>query len=75
MCLNTGCYIISVTAGSWSNEISWQFDVDDSAVGEGGAPATCYFSVSGNFCDNIDAIDNADISACSTSPVRSRTHA
>ena len=68
MCLNTGCYIISVTAGSWSNEISWQFDVDDSAVGEGGAPATCYFSVSGNFCDNIDAIDNADISACSTSP-------
>ena len=56
MCLNTGCYIISVTAGSRSNEISWQFDVDDSAVGEGGAPATCYFSVSGNFCDNIDAM-------------------
>ena len=38
------------SARSWGNEVSWELE----GIATGGAPTECAFSVSGDFCANVD---------------------
>ncbi|MCF8444889.1 MAG: Ig-like domain-containing protein, partial [Crocinitomicaceae bacterium] len=40
LCLPNGCYTMSVTAGIWPGEVSWNYSFNGTTVASGGAPAT-----------------------------------
>jgi gliding motility-associated-like protein len=40
LCLPSGCYTMSVTAGTYPGEVSWNYVLNGTTVGSGGAPAT-----------------------------------
>jgi subtilisin-like proprotein convertase family protein len=49
-CLPDGCYIISITAGNWPGEVSWEIVTDQGSV-TGGAPESgAVFGVGASVC-------------------------
>mmetsp|Transcript_2142 Transcript_2142/g.3952 ORF Transcript_2142/g.3952 Transcript_2142/m.3952 type:complete len:739 (+) Transcript_2142:58-2274(+) len=54
VCLANGCYDVSLTAGDWGNEISWEIKKASggTVLASGGAPMNCQFPIGGNFCTN-----------------------
>ena len=40
LCLPSGCYTMSVTAGTWPGEVSWNYSFNGTTVASGGAPST-----------------------------------
>ena len=56
LCLDPGCYIISVTEGSWAAEVSWDLMLEDGTVLlAGGAPDSQTISVGGAVCGCTDS--------------------
>jgi hypothetical protein len=46
-CLADGCYDVTLSAGDWGNEISWEVrpSAGGSLIASGGAPASCSFPI------------------------------
>jgi len=56
LCLEPGCYNISVTPGDWGSEVSWNITTEDGSVlTAGGAPDSQTISVGGAVCGCTDA--------------------
>ena len=56
LCLEPGCYNISVSPGDWAAEVSWDVSLEDGTiVVSGGAPDTQTISVGGAVCGCTDA--------------------
>jgi len=56
LCLEPGCYNISVSSGDWASEVSWSMDTEDGTVlVAGGAPDSQTISVGGAVCGCTDA--------------------
>jgi hypothetical protein len=56
LCLEPGCYNISVSPGSWASEVSWDISTEDGTVlVAGGAPDSQTISVGGAVCGCTDA--------------------
>jgi hypothetical protein len=56
LCLEAGCYNISVSPGDWASEVSWNLSLEDGTVlVAGGAPDTQTISVGGAVCGCTDA--------------------
>ena len=56
LCLEPGCYNISVTTGDWASEVSWDLSTEDGTVlVAGGAPDSQTISVGGAVCGCTDA--------------------
>jgi len=56
LCLEPGCYNISVTPGDWGSEVSWDLSIEDGTVlVAGGAPDSQTISVGGAVCGCTDA--------------------
>mmetsp|Transcript_43172 Transcript_43172/g.58986 ORF Transcript_43172/g.58986 Transcript_43172/m.58986 type:complete len:1038 (-) Transcript_43172:304-3417(-) len=71
LCLNEDvCYEVTMSSGSWDNEISWQIgNVDEGILAAGGADSGCEFSING-FCNNTcreEEVAEDDEDACGES--------
>jgi hypothetical protein len=56
LCLEPGCYNISVSTGDWGSEVSWSMEIEDGTVlVAGGAPDSQTISVGGAVCGCTDA--------------------
>jgi hypothetical protein len=56
LCLEPGCYNISVTPGDWGSEVSWDLAIEDGTVlVAGGAPDSQTISVGGAVCGCTDS--------------------
>jgi hypothetical protein len=56
ICLEPGCYNISVTTGDWASEVTWNIMMEDgSTLVSGGAPDSQTISVGGAVCGCTDA--------------------
>lgn len=56
LCLEPGCYNISVSPGDWASEVSWGISLEDGTIiVSGGAPDTQTISVGGAVCGCTDA--------------------
>jgi hypothetical protein len=56
LCLEPGCYNISISPGSWASEVSWDVSLEDGTiVVAGGAPDSQTISVGGAVCGCTDA--------------------
>eukprot|EP00591_Stephanopyxis_turris_P002083 CAMPEP_0195523864 /NCGR_PEP_ID=MMETSP0794_2-20130614/23321_1 /TAXON_ID=515487 /ORGANISM="Stephanopyxis turris, Strain CCMP 815" /LENGTH=694 /DNA_ID=CAMNT_0040653953 /DNA_START=228 /DNA_END=2312 /DNA_ORIENTATION=- len=62
ICLDRGCYSVSLEDGVWGNEISWEVKLANggSQVAHGGAPMDCNFPIGGNECENTCTGKTAD---------------
>jgi len=56
ICLEPGCYNISVSPGAWASEVSWNLAIEDgTTLVSGGAPDSQTISVGGAICGCTDS--------------------
>ncbi|MGY8918655.1 MAG: hypothetical protein ACKVJ6_10295, partial [Flavobacteriales bacterium] len=56
LCLEAGCYNISIAPGDWASEVSWDITLEDGTIiVSGGAPDSQTISVGGAVCGCTDA--------------------